>query len=140
MARIPAWEEELRRIAESSGLHTHRRSARILRGPARDGESVWEREEIHTADQDGNIYTFDQAWTTHAVCGCVLTKESGQIICSVPGCSGVICREHARECEYCHLWYCPRHIAVYGRGEDHVAYCRRHKFIHYLKLIGGLVK
>ena len=131
MSRPPDWEDEFDQLLARGGSRTTKRSVRILGGPAQEGQSAWQREEVRAVDEEGNIHTFDRAWTTRGLCGCVLTAETGQVICGA--CMGVICREHAVPCAYCHVHFCPADVVFYEVGEGRVAYCRRHRFIHYLR-------
>jgi len=139
MSQLPDWQEDFKQLlAQEGGSRTTKRSVRILGGPAQEGKSAWQREEIRTIDEEGNIHTFDRSWTARGLCGCVLTQETGQIICAEATCKGVVCREHAVQCIWCRLHYCAAHIVFFGTGDARLAYCRRHRYIHYLKLILGV--
>lgn len=131
MSQLPDWQDEFSQLLARGGSRTTKRSVRILGGAVQEGQSAWQREEIHAVDDEGNIHTFDRAWTTRGLCGCVLTQETGQVICAC--CRGVVCREHALSCSYCKLQFCLSDVVFYGTGDGRVVYCRRHRYIHYLK-------
>ena len=135
MCHLHEWEEEMRRTLES-GSHTRRRTARILRGPASEGDSVWSREDTRAVDEQGNVQMWDMAQVANGVCGCVLTQKTGQVICRE--CRGVVCSDHTLECQYCHGLFCPAHAVAYGTDENRVAYCQHHRIVHYLKLFLGI--
>jgi len=136
MSRLPDWERDLQQVIQSDGSYTRKRSARILDGPLSNGQAAWRREETRAVDDEGNIHVIDRSWTCHGLCGCVLTQETGQVVCAE--CGGVVCKEHAIECGHCHRRFCPAHAVLYGRDDRQVTYCQRHRWIHYLKLILGV--
>ena len=131
MTQLPDWEEERRQLLASNGPRTRTRTVRVLRGTAEDGQSVWEQEEIRGADAQGRIITLNYAAARHAACGCVLGPNTQQVVCAE--CGSVICSEHAYMCAWCGRRLGPAHAAVYGRGESQVAYCWRHKCMHYVR-------
>ena len=137
MTQLPDWEEERRQLLASNGPRTRTRTVRILRGTAVDGQSVWEQEEIRGADAEGRIIVLDHATARHAACGCVLGPNTRQVVCAE--CGSVICSEHAYMCICCGRRLGPAHATVYGHGENQVAYCWRHKYMHYVRkyLIGS---
>lgn len=131
MTRLPDWEEERQQLLESDGPRTRTRTVRILRGTAADGQCVWEQEEIRGADAQGRIIVLDHATARHAACGCVLGPDTRQVVCAE--CGSVICSEHAYMCICCGRRLGPAHATVYGHGENQVAYCWRHKHMHYIR-------